>query len=359
MSDTKIQKNCQNKVTPQLGSFHSQSKCPTTTGASTNFPKLTGTTSTTEAMSSGTISWQTMTLEELHEIKLQEMMDKDEETMDFLLDTVKYLSTSSTTEEMKLDFMKTYYPTYLLPSSPAPLPAVQMNAGRHNNTSRTRPDQVCSGCSSVCVLCVATNTVVCRNCGLVNTLTFLGNDQSFMSFDQLKNTARKRIHFYERRVHFRTYIRRLTAELAVQVSSDDRQTLLAELAGFGCIDPRTVEIVVQRLKWSKRYLPHVVYLSVLLGKHQCIRLVGLELFRLEGLFLRISKWWHFHKKDVAPGRKSFLSYSFAFYQIAHNLGHPEWTADVRLPKHHATLRLQCDIWEKMCKPLKLKMFVPK
>jgi len=299
----------------------------------------------TEAMLTGPISWKTMTLDALHEKKLREIQSKGGCVMDYLLQAASFLSRE--TEDNKMKYMEMFFPDLLI-GTQAP-PPVQLS----------QQDAKCGECGSMCVLCVVTNTVVCRSCGLVENMTVLGNTIGYLSFDQMRRIDRKKVHFYNRCVHFRTYVRRLTAEQPVKISEAHDRSIRAIVDGYAHVDPRLMEMTIRRLNLTKFYLVHVIQLCKQYGKYDCISLGGMEWFRLSTLFRRVSKWWHFNRKHVAPKRKSFLSYSFVFYQLAHNLSHPEWTKDVRLPKHYRTLMEQFSIWEKMCKPLRLKAFPPK
>lgn len=288
----------------------------------------------------GTAWWENLTVNQLHEMKVEEMQASNEDVMDYLLQVAPLLSTDN-----KMEFVKLFYPQWLTetPSLPEPV---------------HRPDD-CLNCGQECVVCAETNTVTCTNCGLVNTTTFLGNDQANMSFDQIARLDRKSPHLYDRLVHFRNYVRRLMAEETLSLPAAHVQSLRAILAGYPSIDPRTVELAAKKIKLSKIYSSHTVQLAKILGKYKPVQLTGVDVYNLLQAFRRISRWWHYHRKDVAPERKSFLSYSVVFYQLAMNLGHPEWTHDVKLPRHTRTLWKQISIWEKMCTPLQMKTFAPK
>lgn len=293
---------------------------------------LTGSTETTSIT-----CWEKLTLEELYEQELDRRTSNGQDVMDYLLEAAPILSTG----DKKL-FLKTFHPTYL-----------------QNTENPLHNTDVCASCGMTCVLCVETNSVTCTRCGLVSCTTFVGNDQAHMSFDQLSRIDRKHPHLYDRLVHFRNYIRRLMAEETLNVPDSHVQRLQAILSGFPCVDPRTVDMACKKAKLSKLYTPHRVQLARLLGSYKPVQITGLDVYNLIQVFRRVSRQWHFHRKEIAPGRKSFLSYSFVFYQLAFNLGHADWTQDVKLPRHTRTLWKQVAIWEKMCKPLQLKTFPPK
>lgn len=295
----------------------------------------TGSTETTL-----TTSWENLTMDQLHEQEMIERTHQGQDLMDYLLQVAPILSTDD-----KTLFVKTFHPEWLQ--------VVQTPPKCVKN-----PD-LCSKCGSVCAVCAETNSVTCTQCGLVNCVTFLGNDQDHMSFDQLSRLDRKHPHLYDRLVHFRNYIRRLMAEETVKVPLAHDQTLRAILDGFPCIDPRTVEVAIKQTKLGKLYSPHCVQLARLLGNYKPVQISGIDVYNLLQLFRRVSRHWHYYRKEIAPGRKSFLSYSFVFYQLAFNLGHSEWTHDVKLPRHTRTLWKQVAIWEKICKVLELKTFAPK
>lgn len=289
-----------------------------------------------------TTCWEKLTIDQLHEQEMQHRTAQNEDLMDYLLEVAPILSTNN-----KQLFVQTFHPEWLKTTEqPSPLPP-------------TINSDLCVVCNKACVVCAETNTVTCTSCGLVKCTTFVGNDQDHMSFEQLTRLDRKHPHLYDRVVHFRNYVRRLMAEETLKVPASHVKNLQAILSGFPCVDPRTVEIACKRAKLSKLYSAHRIQLARLLGGHKPTRIDPMGVYNLLKLFRRVSRHWHYYRKDIAPERKSFLSYSFVFYQLAFNLGHGDWTHDVKLPRHTRTLWKQMAIWEKLCKPLQLQAYAPK
>ena len=221
------------------------------------------------------------------------------------------------------------------------------------NKTQLRPQNpdICPECSSAGVQCVETNTVVCPKCSTVLHHQLLLNDTEHMCHDSIKRLHRKTVHFYDRYTHFKDYVQRLTGTATYKLAPEDAKNLQATLNGFPTVTPKTVEHALRKRKLTKKYLVYAVGIARELGNHKPARIDGTDWTNLKLAFLRLSKYWHWNRKRVAPKRKSFLNYPFVFYQLAKNLGHPEWTKDVRMPKHYQTLLTLRQIWFTVAKEL--------
>lgn len=265
-----------------------------------------------------------------HETMLKSLEQSPEEMMEYLLDSTEFLKMDDQAQ------------------------ATQMweNKFKTKKTCpRPRNPDICPECSSAGVQCVETNTVVCPKCSTILHHQLLLNDMEHMSHDTMKRLHRKTVHFYDRYTHFKDYVQRLTGTATYKLLPEDAKNLQATLNGFPAVTPKTVEHSLRKRKLTKKYLVHAVGIAKELGKHEPAYIDGTNWTNLKLAFLRLSKYWHWNRKRVAPKRKSFLNYPFVFYQLAKNLGHPEWTKDVRMPKHYQTLLTLRKIWFTIAKEL--------
>ena len=265
-----------------------------------------------------------------HETMLKSLEQSPEEMMEYLLDSTEFLKMDDQAQ------------------------ATQMweNKFKAKKTCpRPRNPDICPECSSAGVQCVETNTVVCPKCSTILHHQLLLNDIEHMSHDTMKRLHRKTVHFYDRYTHFKDYVQRLTGTATYKLLPEDAKNLQATLNGFPAVTPKTVEHSLRRRKLTKKYLVYAVGIARELGKYKPAYIDGTNWTNLKLAFLRLSKYWHWNRKRVAPKRKSFLNYPFVFYQLAKNLGHPEWTKDVRMPKHYQTLLTLRKIWFTIAKEL--------
>lgn len=297
------------------------------------------------SVSNGITSSQTLTIHHLHETMLSKLECSPDKCMQYLLDSTEYLKEDDG-EKTARHWIERFKPDWIPRQDPVASP---------QPTSLVPADH-CPICLTPCAFCVKSNVVVCTDCGLVTSDHLLLNDTEHMSYDTMTRLHRKTIHFYDRYTHFKDFVQRLVGTATCTLSLKDAESLRAVLVGYPVIDPRTVEMALRKLKLTKKYLVHIVSIARELGGHEPVRIDGMDWYRLKKLFIRVSKYWRYNAKHVAPQRKSFPSYPFVFYQLAKNLDKPEWVKDVKLPKHYRTLLTLRKLWFVMAKDLQLKCF---
>ncbi len=269
-----------------------------------------------------------VSIETLHDQMCQKLQQDPDQLMEYLLDCQPYLK-SQDVGSWKTRFL----------TSPAP-EMTEVNRG-----------DLCQECMCQCVLDVINNIAVCQDCGTVTDSCLLLIDTGHTSYERLKRIHKKRPHFYNPLTHFRDYMKQLTGMEHFVLKKEDEQSLRRVLVGCTDITPTLIEKKLREVNLNKKYLRNCVSLAVKFGKYKPARIRGLDYIYAMKMFVSLTKYWKWHKHELAPGRKSFMNYPFVFRQISLNLGRTDWIDDVRTMKHKKSLKMQHDIWSRMCKHL--------
>ena len=275
------------------------------------------------------------TLNRMHNAKLAQCSGT-EELMDYLLSSATFLRSQNLSGWREAFEVK-------------PPPPPQKRLRQSPNLMPVTPLPLCTSCGSDQVIDdVPQGQYVCIMCGLIQQQGVFSGDPAHCSMDRLFNTARVHIHHYSRIVHFRTTIRLMQADSHPMIEADVLSCLRLALNGKSRPSVEDVMLVLRKEGLARKLRRHKFTLTVLLGGEQPKMIDAGIVFTMLKLFRRLEYFWNYHHEQVAPGRKVFLSYPFIFYQLAHQLGHPELTGDHHLLKNKKLSRFQFDSYERLC-----------
>jgi hypothetical protein len=255
-----------------------------------------------------------MSLDQLHALHLASLTG--EGVVDYLLSCQDYLK-----EEDVIGWKKRF----------APGPSIEINEPPPPPKKRRRmspdacvwsPFPPCKSCKSEEVVDdMKEGCVVCTACGLVQVHQNLGMSAANMSFEQLKNGERKKVHLYSRVVYFRSFLLGLQGKTRPSMSTEELGVLRATCAGESWIDEAAVSRALKKLKLAAKFRRHRYSIACMLNPdYKPVSMEGPMFFEFLRLFRVIECHWQHGMKRKLRERRVFFSYPYVFYQLCIQLG---------------------------------------
>jgi len=135
----------------------------------------------------------------------------------------------------------------------------------------------------------------------------------------------------------------------------EKFNLRAGIAGEKEITPKTM-LKLMSLHKMMRLRRHAVSLATIYSKLKYKPVViPYNIFvQLQKLFLRVEIHWNKVRRSGAPQRKTFLSYSYMYFQLCHHLGHGHLAGEQFLLKSKERLQLLHKLYGRISKKCNLK-----
>jgi hypothetical protein len=212
---------------------------------------------------------------------------------------------------------------------------------RPKKKRRMSPDALVWQCLPPCRSCGSGDTVediregsvVCTVCGLIQQTQILGVGDANMSYEQLKNGNRKKVHQYSRVVYFRSFLMGLQGKTRPIITPQELESLRATCAGESSlheVDEVCVVKALKKLKLSIKFRRHRYSIACMLNPHYKVVHIDASVFFLMLKLFRVVEchWQHGMKRKLGE-RKVFFSYPYVYYQLCVHLDLMHLTG-----KHH-------------------------
>jgi len=272
-----------------------------------------------------------MSLDQLHSQFLTTLTG--EEVVDYLLSCQDYLK-----EDDVVGWKMRFAPGQSVERSEPLLPAPKRR--------RMSPDACMWAAHPPCLSCKSLEVVddmkegcvVCTACGLVQVTQNLGTSAANMSFEQLKNGNRKKVHVYSRVVYFRSFLLGLQGKTRPAMSTEELGALRATCAGESWIDEAVVSKALKRHKLAAKFRRHRFSIACMLNPgYNPISLDGALFFEFLRLFRVVECHWQHGMKRKLHERRVFFSYPYVFYQLCIQLNVMHFTGAHHLLHNRCSL----------------------
>lgn len=207
--------------------------------------------------------------------------------------------------------------------------------------------RICDECNVEKTLIQSNGYFVCRECGEVEYTIIESEVPSH------KDSINEKPKYpYKRLNHLCEWLNQFQAKESVEIPDKIYKDILKELKKMRITNPEKVTIqriryILKKLKYND-YYEHIVYIASKITKRSPPVLSRETEEKIKIMFKQIQEPFH---KHCPPQRINFISYSYVLHKIFQLLELNEYVHYFELLKSREKLRLQENVWRKICKDL--------
>ncbi len=226
-----------------------------------------------------------------------------------------------------------------------------------NRTQKTIESEIqnCPDCNVEQVLNQSDGSFVCTECGNAVMILIDSNKPNYKD-PILENTA----FTYKRINHLNEILSQIQGKESTLIPKDDYALILAEInkskkisENLELLTAQIMKKILKKIKLSKHY-EHIQYIINKINNVSPPRFTRAEEDKIRSMFREIQEPF---QKCRPKGRKNFLNYLYFIHKACELLEIDHFLPYLPLLKNPDKLRLQDNIWKKICEHLKWQ-FIP-
>lgn len=210
----------------------------------------------------------------------------------------------------------------------------------------------CNKCNCEKIVVLSDGLIICKQCGEVDDIIIESDIPNYKD-----NNVEKPIYPYKRINHLIEWLNQFQAKETTNIPNDIYEKILIEIKKMRITDINKITLfdikdILKKLKLNQ-YYEHVSYIMTkLTGKHPPILKRETEEY-IKKMFKEIQEPFI---KHCPTNRTNFLNYSYVLHKIFQIIHLDEFLEYFPLLKSREKLRIQDEVWKKICGELNWKFY---